>query len=237
MFEDALMESGHKIKTKSKYWSILALVINVAVVIGLVLWPLMPLESLPKNMMATPQVAPPPPPPPPPPPTPQAPARVPVQTVNPFEAPTKIPHEIKQVKEEPPPPTNQGVAGMEGMGSGGAIGGILGGVGSGPAPVVKAAPPKKIAISSGVIAGLKISGTNPTYPPIARAARISGTVVLQATISKQGTIENLHVISGPPMLTQSALEAVKTWRYKPYDLNGEPVEVETTVNVVFNLGG
>ncbi|HEX4581961.1 MAG TPA: energy transducer TonB, partial [Acidobacteriaceae bacterium] len=77
----------------------------------------------------------------------------------------------------------------------------------------------------------------PAYPPIARAARISGTVVLQATISKTGTIENLRVISGPPMLTQSALEAVKTWRYKPYQLNGEPVEVETTVNVVFNLGG
>jgi protein TonB len=126
---------------------------------------------------------------------------------------------------------------MEGMGSGGAIGGILGGMGSAPAPVVKAATPKKIAISSGVMTGLKTGGVNPTYPPIARAARISGTVVLQATISKSGTIENLRVISGPPMLTQSALEAVKTWRYKPYQLNGEPVEVETTVNVVFNLGG
>jgi protein TonB len=77
----------------------------------------------------------------------------------------------------------------------------------------------------------------PAYPPIARAARISGTVVLQATISKSGSIENLRVISGPPMLTQSAMEAVRTWRYKPYQLNGEPVEVETTVNVVFNLGG
>jgi protein TonB len=237
MFEDALMESGHRIKTKSKWWSIVALIINCAIVLGLVLWPLMHLESLPKNMMATLLVAPAPPPPPPPPPPPAAPVKVHVQTVNPFEAPTKIPHEIKQVKEEPPPPTNQGVAGMEGMGGGGAIGGILGGMGNSPAPVVKAATPKKIAISSGVMTGLKTGGVNPTYPPIARAARISGTVVLQATISKSGTIENLRVISGPPMLTQSALEAVKTWRYKPYQLNGEPVEVETTVNVVFNLGG
>jgi protein TonB len=163
--------------------------------------------------------------------------KIKVQTVDPFQAPSKIPHEIKQVKEEPPPPTNAGVAGMEGMGGGGAIGGILGGVGAGPAPVVKAAPPKKIAISSGVMAGNKISGSNPTYPPIARAARISGTVVLQATISKTGTIENLRVVSGPPMLTQSALESVRAWRYKPYLLNGEPVEVETTINVVFNLGG
>jgi protein TonB len=87
------------------------------------------------------------------------------------------------------------------------------------------------------MAGNKISGSNPTYPPIARAARISGTVVLQATISKTGTIENLRVVSGPPMLTQSALESVRAWRYKPYLLNGEPVEVETTINVVFNLGG
>jgi protein TonB len=160
-----------------------------------------------------------------------------VQTVDPFQAPSKIPHEIKTVKEEPPPPsTVAGVAGMEGMGGGG-IGGVLGGMGNAPAPVVKAAPPKKIAISSGVMTGLKTGGVNPTYPPIARAARISGTVVLQATISKTGTIENLRVVSGPPMLTQSALEAVRTWRYKPYQLNGEPVEVETTVNVVFNLGG
>jgi len=79
--------------------------------------------------------------------------------------------------------------------------------------------------------------TIPIYPPIAKAARVSGTVILQATISKTGTIENLRVISGPAMLQQSALEAVKSWRYRPYLLNNEPVEVETTVNVVFSLGG
>jgi protein TonB len=77
----------------------------------------------------------------------------------------------------------------------------------------------------------------PQYPAIAKAARIQGTVVLQATISKSGTIENLRVLSGPPMLQQSAMEAVKTWRYRPYLLNGEPVEVETQVNVIFTLGG
>ena len=77
----------------------------------------------------------------------------------------------------------------------------------------------------------------PQYPAIAKAARIQGTVVLQATISKSGSIENLRVVSGPPMLQQAAMDAVRTWRYKPYLLNGDPVEVETTVNVVFNLGG
>jgi protein TonB len=131
-----------------------------------------------------------------------------------------------------------GVSGMEGMGGGtpgGVMGGILGGVGSGP--VVKAAPPKKLSISSGVMSGMLLDKVTPQYPAIAKAARIQGTVVLQATISKSGGIENLRVISGPPMLQQAAMEAVRSWRYKPYLLNGDPVEVETTVNVVFNLGG
>ena len=163
-----------------------------------------------------------------------------VAITNQLLAPTKIPKDIKKPADEPPPPQSAGIAGMEGMtgGSpGGAIGGILGGAGSAPAPVVKAAAPKKVAISSGVMAGNKLSGSDPTYPAIAKAARIQGTVVLQATISKTGSIENLRVISGPPMLQAGALSAVKGWRYKPYLLNGEPVEVETTVNVVFNLGG
>jgi len=77
----------------------------------------------------------------------------------------------------------------------------------------------------------------PTYPAIAKAARVSGTVVLQATISKQGTIENLRVVSGPAMLQAAAMDAVKNWRYKPYLLNGDPVEVDTQVNVIFSLGG
>jgi protein TonB len=98
-------------------------------------------------------------------------------------------------------------------------------------------PAKKLAISSGVMAGNRLNGPDPQYPAIARAARVQGTVVLAATISRSGTIENLHVISGPPMLAPAAEEAVRTWRYRPYLLNGEPVEVETTVNVIFNLGG
>jgi protein TonB len=87
------------------------------------------------------------------------------------------------------------------------------------------------------MAGNKLSGANPQYPAIARAARVQGTVVLGATISKSGTIENLHVISGPAMLAAAAEEAVRAWRYRPYLLNGRPVEVETTVQVIFNLGG
>lgn len=127
---------------------------------------------------------------------------------------------------------------MEGTGSGsasGVVGGLFGS--TTPAPVVKAAPPKKIAISSGVATGMLLSPIRPIYPPIAKAARQSGTVVIQATISKTGTIENARVVSGNAMLQQAAMDAVRSARYKPYLLNGEPVEVETTINIIFNLGG
>jgi protein TonB len=103
-------------------------------------------------------------------------------------------------------------------------------------PKVQAAPPKKVNISGGVAQGLLLQKTQPSYPPIAKAARVSGTVVLQATISKTGTITNLRVLSGPEMLRQAALDAVRSWRYRPYLLNNEPVEVDTTVNVIFTLG-
>lgn len=77
----------------------------------------------------------------------------------------------------------------------------------------------------------------PTYPPLARSARIQGQVVLQAMISKQGAIENLRVLSGHPMLVPAAIDAVRLWRYRPYVLNNEPVEVETQVTVNFSLEG
>jgi len=156
-----------------------------------------------------------------------------------LHAPTKIPKDIKMLKEDAPPPTMAGVAGMSGMGSGSGVpGGVMGGIGTAPTPVVKIAPPKgPTRVSSGVISGLKIGGANPTYPPIARAAHVSGAVVLQALISKEGTIKNLRVISGPEMLRTAATEAVQGWRYKPYLLNGEPTEVDTQITVNFSFGG
>jgi protein TonB len=143
------------------------------------------------------------------------------------------------LKEEAPPSQMAGVAGMSGMGSGSGVpGGVMGGIGNAPTPVVKVAPPKgPQRVSSGVVAGNKLSGSNPVYPPIAKAAHVSGAVVLHAIISKSGTIENLEVISGPEMLRNAATEAVRNWRYKPYILNGDPTEVETTITVNFNFGG
>ena len=145
-------------------------------------------------------------------------------------APRMISGDMKQVAESAPPPSSLGSSAAEGLG-GGAIANVFDGH---TQPIVKAARP--IAISSGVATGMLIQRTPPIYPTIAKAARVSGTVELQATISKNGSIKDAHVVSGPVMLRQSALDAVRTWRYKPYKLNNEPTEVETMVNVVFTLG-
>src|SRR5205807_10555437 len=103
--------------------------------------------------------------------------------------------------------------------------------------VPKVATPQRVRVSQGVSQGLLVKKTQPAYPPLLRQARIQGTVVLQAEISKDGSIQNLRLISGHPMLAPAAIEAVKQWKYKPYLLNGEPVEVETQVQVNFTLSG
>jgi periplasmic protein TonB len=97
-------------------------------------------------------------------------------------------------------------------------------------------PPKPLAVSHWAEGNL-IYRVQPLYPTLARQARIQGTVELRAVISKSGTIENLTVVSGHPMLVRSALDAVKQWRYRPYVLNGEPIEVETNITVNFLLSG
>jgi protein TonB len=118
--------------------------------------------------------------------------------------------------------------------------GALTATGSGPAIIFKPTQPHVVTphiirVSTPVVEGMLIQKTMPIYPIIARDTHTQGTVMLAAVISKTGTIESLRVISGPPMLQQAALNAVKTWRYRPYLLNGEAVEVETSVNVVFKL--
>jgi peptidyl-prolyl cis-trans isomerase A (cyclophilin A) len=108
-----------------------------------------------------------------------------------------------------------------------------------PPPGAASAAPtdeKIVNISAGVAVGNLIAKTQPIYPPDAKAQRVSGTVVLQAIIGRYGSVQQLTVVSGPQMLQQSALDAVKTWRYRPFLLNGEPVAVRTTVNIIFTLG-
>jgi protein TonB len=84
--------------------------------------------------------------------------------------------------------------------------------------------------------GSLIRKVQPTYPPLAKSARIQGPVVLFAVISRSGTIDNLQVLSGHPMLVQAAIDAVQQWRYRPYILNQEPIEVETQITINFVLG-
>jgi protein TonB len=244
MFEDSLVESGGRLKTKRGTTTVISFILEFLFLGVLVLLPLIFTEALPTKQLMTLITAPPPPPPPPPPP---AAAPVVVKKIQSeldngqLRTPTAIPKKIQMLKEDEPPPSAGPagvVGGVPGGVPGGAMGGVLGSVMSSvPTAVPKAATPQRVRVSQGVSQGLLVHKVQPSYPPLARQARIQGTVVLQALIGKDGSIQNLHVVSGHPMLTNSALEAVKEWRYKPYYLNGEPVEVETTINVNFTLSG
>ena len=238
MFEDSLLESVHRIKTKRGKTTTVAFIFEALVIAAL--------EELLPHVRAPVLVAPPPPPPPPPPPAEAAPRvvhEVQSEIVNgQLRTPTKIPEKVKIIKEEESPPPSVAsmggvVGGVPGGVPGGQMGGVIGGIVGSPVNMPKAAPPKKVTISGGVAQGNLTHRVDPTYPPIAKMGRVQGDVILQARISKQGTIEDLRVISGNPMLTGPALEAVKQWKYKPYLLSGEPVEVDTTITVHFTLTG
>jgi protein TonB len=162
--------------------------------------------------------------------------------LNVLHAPKSIPKDIKMIREEELPPPSTGViGGVAGGMAGGSLGGILGGTGLGtiaPPPVVKKETPKgPQRIGGNVMQANLIRQVKPQYPPLARQARISGTVVFSAVISKEGTIENLALVSGHPLLVQAAREAVSQWVYKPTLLNGDAVEVATTISVNFTLSG
>jgi protein TonB len=125
------------------------------------------------------------------------------------------------------------------MGDETSVGSLIGIGPSGPGPnvtVARAKPAGRVNVSTGVSAGLLLAPIVPMYPAIAKAAGVQGAVVMEAVISKTGRIESLHAVSGPPMLRRAALDAVQAARYKPYRLNGEATEVQTTITVVFRLG-
>ncbi len=243
MFEDSLLEG--KMKTKRGMTTVISFFLQVVLVGILILIPLIYTEALPTQQLTTFLVAPPPPPPPPPPP-----AAAQVVRVRRVESelnngvlrqPTAIPKKVAVIREDDTPPSSGvvgGVGGVIGGVAGGTPGGVIGGIiSSTPVAVPRVAAPKVVRVSSGVSEGLLLHRVQPAYPPLARAAHVSGTVQLQATIGRDGSIQNLRVISGHPMLAPAAVQAVKQWKYKPYLLNGEAVEVETTVTVNFNLGG
>jgi protein TonB len=247
MFSDSLLEFG--VQRKRKFFATTtSFIINILAIIVMLLIPLAFTEQLPRAQLLTFLVAPPPPPPPPPP------AAAPVQRVvrqietdmlssGALRTPSKIPQKIQMIKEEeapPPMPATGGVVGgVPGGIPGGQMGGVIGSVitSSNLAAVPKFVPviPQRVRISAGVTRGLLIHRVEPTYPTLAKAARVQGDVVLSAIIDGNGQITNLQLVSGHPMLVPAALTAVRQWRYKPYLLNGQPVEVETTITVIFTL--
>ena len=114
-------------------------------------------------------------------------------------------------------------------------------IGGGKGPIVSVvaarAPVAPLHVSTGVLQGMLLAPIRPVYPAIAKAAHVEGSVVVEAVISRKGTIESLHVVSGPLMLQNAALDAIREARYQPYRLNGEAIDVQTTITVNFRMGG
>jgi protein TonB len=162
-----------------------------------------------------------------------------IPSENALRLPTHIPRVIETSGGEAAPEVSTGPY-IPGSPGGGDPHGVLNLFRDGSRVVIPVPSPAPVAHSvrlSHMSEGDLIRKVQPTYPPLARAARIQGTVLLQAVISKQGSIEHLQLISGHPMLVQAAMDAVRQWRYRPYILNGEPVEVETQITVNFSLAG
>jgi len=243
MFEEMVVSSPNPKKTNKPWTVFVSMLFQVAFLSILILIPLIYTEALPKTMMATMLTAPPPPPPPPPPPAAAQVVHVKPQAhlmdAGKLMAPKVIPKEVKIIKEDAEPDVATGMTGgVPGGVAGGSMGGVLGGVigGMGGAPP----PPKPhqtgpLRVGGNVQAARILNRVQPVYPPLARQTRISGTVRLHAIIGKDGAITSLEVMSGHPLLQQAALDAVRQWRYQPTLLNGEPVDVDTTIDVIFSL--
>jgi protein TonB len=245
MFEQTFVEDRGK--TRSGWAVFLSFAVQCLGILILVLIPLIYTDTLPRATLASMLTAPPPPPPPPPPPAAQ-PIKVVKVAPRQFDAgrlmaPKTIPKEIAMIKEEDlPPPTSTGVVGgVPGGVAGGSMGGVLGGI-VGAVPTAAPPPPPKvekkvarIRVGGNVQAANLIRKVIPVYPPLAKQARIQGTVRFQAIIGKDGTIQNLQLVSGHPLLVANAQQAVAQWVYRPTLLNGEPVEVVTTIDVNFTL--
>jgi protein TonB len=242
MFEDSLVESQNRIHTRSRWFAIGSFLIQAAVLVMLILSPLYRPAALPRQSLDRLLVAPLPP---------QAPAHLeahraaaqssPERNLPSLQAqllaPRQIPDHVTMLADAPPI-SGSAIGPIGSNNADGVLNGVL--LGSAPPTVAVLHPPaarRPLTVSSGVAAGQLLSPIRPIYPAIAKSTRTQGTVVIEATISRQGTIENLRVVGGPPLLRQAAIDAVAAARYKPFLLNGEPVEVQTNINIIFSLGG
>jgi periplasmic protein TonB len=244
MFADSLLDSPWTDRSRRGWTTLVSFAVQAVAVGGLLLLPLLYTQGLPQLQLIAALVAPAPPPAPP------APQPMPTsrETASNLSrdghviAPRSLPREILHIDETiAPPPIDAGSLGVVGsIGNSTVRNGVLDSIGTGlnsiaplPPPTRSAHPPRV----SRMMEGNLIYRVQPQYPPLARQARVQGIVVLQAVISREGKIENVQVISGHPLLVKSARDAVQQWRYRPYYLNNEPVEVETQVTVNFTLSG
>lgn len=242
MFADSLLETSWAQRSRRSWTTLTSFGIEALVIGLLLLLPLWKTVGLPAvRALSTPislgQ------------PTPEAPAQRPrgggSGSANPTHfvvpimvQPGHIPVGIPKGADEPVPQLPGGGGFEIGRTGPGLPNGILGGGGIMPvAPPVPPVPAVRTFRTSSILEGSLIRKVQPAYPPLAKSARVQGPVVLAAVISKAGVIENLRVVSGHPMLVKAALDAVSEWRYRPYILNNEPVEVETQITVNFTLGG
>ncbi|HEX4067661.1 MAG TPA: energy transducer TonB [Acidobacteriaceae bacterium] len=239
MFEDSLVESSHRIRTHAQRYVAGSFFLEAALVTLLVLLPYFYPEALPRKFLLLPLL-------PPPPPAASAPAQrtaaAPVAHTEILDAaivaPSHIPRTWNRIIDSTPPGPNLPNLADLGRGRTGVLGIPDLGTATPPAvvPVRPVQPAPRLRVSAGVAAGQLIVPIQPVYPAIAMQARVQGTVVVDAVIGKDGRIASLHVISGPPLLAGAAVTAIQRARYRPWTLNGEPVEVETTIRIVFSLG-
>jgi len=242
MFADSLLDSPWPSSTRRSWTTLVAFAIEAVVVAGLVALPLFYTNSLPQLRLMSALLV------------PAVPAPLPVtpvvtssghQTVPTAGVwivhPLSVHHEISAAEDSDLPPSLESVGVHAPSGTGEASGSIsvLNSLGTGhpivgPPPTPVHSAPLRV---SRMMEGNLIDRVQPQYPSLARQARIQGIVVLRAVISRDGKIENLQIMSGHPMLVQAAMDAVRQWRYRPYYLNNEPVEVETQVTVNFTLSG
>jgi len=239
LFEDLIESDVVAHKTKQGYTLPVSIAIHAIVLLAVVVVPLLTSEELPeptsvvKAFFVEP-AAPPPLPPPPPPPSPRAQTQpfflsAPAPTENKFQAPIETPEEVK-----PEEGIDLGVeggvpGGVEGGVPGGVVGGVVGGLPDAPPP------PQAVRVGGQIKEPKKLKNVNPSYPDIAKQARVQGVVILECTISPQGKVTDVKVLRGIPLLDAAAIEAVKQWVYSPTLLNGVPVPVIMTVTVNFRL--
>ena len=249
---DRFMESGEAgAAAKKSITLMVSVAIHVALIVSAVVLPLLFPDTVSGSIQRLSfLVTPPLPPAPPPAPTQEATARrIPRPVVDDaIQAPVEIPREILVGLDVAPPPESL-IAGIPGGVPGGISGGVPDGIIDGvimgapasmdPLPLPPAPPqiklPQRVRVGGSVQHAILIRQVRPRYPALALQARIQGAVILEAIISQQGSVKNLRVIRGHPLLITRALEAVRQWRYKPTVLNGVPVEVITRITVRFNM--